>query len=143
MGSIIYERLHINFMRITTQFMKFNIICDFREALSLKKILHLHEALIQSSILLLYLLFILQWHCPELTYEVLYFIFLLRLPVSSTSPTSRTSLERPVFSRASCSSTVRNLHTDRRNTGRKPYFKNISICMYVSKSLGAHSRTLK
>lgn len=50
------------------------------------------------------------------TYDVLYLIFLLLLPVSRTSPTSRTSLDRPVFSRASCSSTVRNLQTD---TGRQ------------------------
>lgn len=49
------------------------------------------------------------------TYDVLYLIFLLLLPVSRTSPTSRTSLDRPVFSRASCSSTARNLQTD---TGR-------------------------
>lgn len=49
------------------------------------------------------------------TYDVLYLIFLLLLPVSRTSPTSRTSLDRPVFSRASCSSTVRSLQTD---TGR-------------------------
>ncbi|PWA28862.1 hypothetical protein CCH79_00012930, partial [Gambusia affinis] len=41
-----------------------------------------------------------------MAYEVLYLIFRLLLPVSSTSPTSRTSLERPVFSRASCSSIV-------------------------------------
>lgn len=45
------------------------------------------------------------------TYDVLYLIFLLLLPVSRTSPTSMTSLDRPVFSRASCSSTVRNLQT--------------------------------
>lgn len=49
------------------------------------------------------------------TYDVLYLIFLLLLPVSRTSPTSRTSLDRPVLSRASCSSTVRNLQT---GTGR-------------------------
>lgn len=47
------------------------------------------------------------------TYEVLYLIFFLLLPVPNTSPTSKTSRERAVFSRASCSSTVRNLHTDR------------------------------
>lgn len=45
---------------------------------------------------------------------MLYLIFLLLLPVSRTSPTSRTSLDRPVFSSASCSSTVRNLQTDPR-----------------------------
>lgn len=48
---------------------------------------------------------------------MLYLIFLLLLPVSRTSPTSRTSLDRPVFSSASCSSTVRNLQTDTRKEG--------------------------
>lgn len=57
------------------------------------------------------------------TYDVLYLIFLLLLPVSRTSPTSRTSFDRPVFSRASCSSTVRNLQTGTGKQKNKGYFK--------------------
>lgn len=68
-----------------------------------------------------------KWHSPQGTYEVLYLIFRLLLPVSSTSPNSRTSLERPVFSRASCSSIVRNLHTDKQETKRK---KNLYVHIY-------------
>lgn len=59
---------------------------------------------------------------------MLYLIFLLLFPVSRTSPTSRTSLDRPVFSSASCSSTVRNLHTDTERNKKNPELIKAKRC---------------